>query len=232
MSVKSKGYWVNIEGLDGSGKSSFIDLLSEELDIQLEDHDLGVDIVPDIIVIKGLGEGDLGEPIRNAIMDEYIKPDEPMYHTAMLTSVLDCHKAARDIINEGSIAISDRYLGSFYAYNCCASDSIVAKKLMEIVYDGLDDGTIIMPNLELYMDVEVQTAVSRLAMRDDKDPLDKKGFAYYSAVKNAYEGWYRKHAIWKQTKTVRVTNESGLDHMTEQARLLAEQIVNDILTRR
>ena len=167
------GKWIVICGIDGSGKSKAIELITNNLKRKNDK----------IIVLRGMGTGEIGGFIREKLHSEYLT--DRTVATACSLALLDCYDNIVKYLNDGYIVITDRFIGSYYAYNVRANKDLLA---MEIFNTILNNKAIIdrRPDLTIYIDVWVHTAKERLAKRNDVSFIDLKPISYFNSVISGY----------------------------------------------
>ena len=91
-------------------------------------------------------------------------------------------------MNEGKIVISDRYADATFAYQGAGRGFSEEKvnQIIELATDGLK------PDLTLFFDITVATAVERSSSRDEshakKNRMDEESAEFYTRVRDAYLG--------------------------------------------
>lgn len=170
-----RGKFVTIEGCDGSGKSTQIELLRNSLE------NLGVDFV----FTREPGGTELSERIRDLI-------SSPAYSDMDKYTELFLYAAARrqhvvrikEWLASGKIVICDRFSDSTVAYQGYGRgiDMDAINLCNEIATDGLNI------DLTLFFDLPPDEAFARKGGADKSDRLECEKFDFYTRV---YEGYRR-----------------------------------------
>ena len=174
-----KGKFITFEGIDGSGKSTQMRMLAEELRAS------GVDVV----TTCEPGGTALGLALRAAFL-ETTETVAPM--AELLSFAADRAQHVEYLINpalaEGKTVISDRYTDATFAYQGAGRGFPEEKvnQVIELATGGLK------PDLTLFFDITVEEAVTRMAARDEKhtkkNRMDEETAEFYTRVRDAYLG--------------------------------------------
>ena len=150
-----KGSFITLEGIEGSGKSTSLNTITE---ILTERH-------IDFIITKEPGGGPLGKDLRSMLLS---KSSQISPEVELLLMMADRKNHIDNLvmpnINKGVWVISDRYLDSTYAYqgggrqiNTSKIDSLV--RLLDLP----------QPNLTLLFDLSPSIAIDRAKKRSELD---------------------------------------------------------------
>ncbi len=167
------GYFITIEGLDGSGKTTQINALREYLTT------LGYDVR----VTREPGGTPLAEEIRAMILDpdKTIDPTTEAYLYAAARAE-HVRGVIRPALRAGQVVLCDRYLDSSIAYQGggreLGGDVIAA--LNTVATDG------VVPDLTLLFTMDPQAAFLRRNNATDLDRLERSGEAFFRRVCDAY----------------------------------------------
>lgn len=169
-----KGYFITIEGCDGCGKSSTTLTIVNTLIKQ------GYQIVH----TREPGGIDISEQIRNVILDVNntsmdIKTEALLYAASRRQHLVEKVIPA---IKENKIVICERFLDSSLAYQGYAR-GIGIDEVLSINKFAIGDN---MPDLTIYMDVDPQVGIKRIANRSGKDRLDNEKLAFHQKVHEGY----------------------------------------------
>ncbi|MDC4163209.1 dTMP kinase [Mycoplasma sp. T363T] len=197
--MKNKGVFIVIEGVDGSGKSSFIKRMSEEYS--------SIDSQP-IIYSREPGGCEASEPIRELIMN--LSNSDPLTEALLFSASRNEHIKKKIIpaLNENKIVICDRFVMSSWIYQgqIKGAGYEKVKEINKIVVDGLE------PDLTLIFDVEPEIASKRISQRSTMNHLDTYTQERVHKVRNAYLD------IYKNNHNIKVINASlDLDQVYQQA---------------
>ncbi len=171
------GIFITFEGIDGSGKSTQLRLLSSFL------RNRGCDVV----VTREPGGTPLGLRLRAALLDSQEQVD-PL--TELLVFAADraqhVRRLLRPSLEAGKIVISDRYADATVAYQGAGrgfSPELI-EEIVRLATEGLK------PDLTLLFDLPVSECSNRTGRRsNDKqkaDRLDSEDAEFHSRVREAY----------------------------------------------
>lgn len=173
--------FITLEGIDGSGKSSQIQLIKDILKKQ------GIEC----ILNKEPGGTEIGSKIREVFL--YSKGlNEKLTEDANMMLVVSAMNQSlnykiKPALDEGKAVISDRFIDSTIAYQGSSSPENEKKALM------LKDTFLkVEPSLTLLFDLPAELANERIRQRDImtgnkiKDNLESKGIKYFNKVREKY----------------------------------------------
>ena len=145
--MKKKGVFIVIEGLDGSGKTTQVKLLTKKIENKY-----------DVFCTSEPSEGVIGNFIRESYL--YGKNRMSPYVEALLFAADRVEHVEKEIIpalKKGKLVISDRYVYSSLAYQ--GSGKISLDWIQTI------NKSILTPDLAIFLDVEPEKVVCRLNSR-------------------------------------------------------------------
>ena len=170
------GKFITFEGIDGSGKSTQLRMLSGDL------RGRGVD------VITTCQPG--GTPLGRRLREAFLETEETVAPLAeLLLFAADRAQHVEFLIKpalaEGRIVISDRYADATFAYQGAGRGfpEKMVNQVIEIATEGLK------PDLTIFFDISVETALRRMSARGEKaNRMDLETAEFYERVRNAYLG--------------------------------------------
>tara|TARA_X000001036_G_scaffold430986_1_gene464546 strand:- start:171 stop:767 length:597 start_codon:yes stop_codon:yes gene_type:complete len=163
--------FIVFEGIDGSGKTTQVELLSQKL----------TSIKKPNIIVREPGGTSLGEAIRKELKNN---PDLDPVTQLLLFSACRT-QLIKEVINpnlkNNQIVISDRYVFSTIAYQGYADglDTDVIQNLINISTEGL------IPDLVIFIDTPIETAKARRET-EAGDHFDNKPLNYYKRIRDGY----------------------------------------------
>ena len=172
-----QGKFITFEGIDGSGKSTQLRMLTGDL------RQRGVDV----IATHEPGGTPLGRRLREA----FLETEETVAPIAeLLLFAADRAQHVEFLIKpalaEGRTVISDRYADATFAYQG-AGRGFPAETVNEIIQ--LATGGL-KPDLTLFFDISVESAIRRMADRHEigegKNRMDAESGDFYANVRKAY----------------------------------------------
>ncbi len=142
--MKSKGKIIIIEGVDGAGKTTQIELLKKKF--------------TDFIFLKEPGTTKAGQEIRKVILENNldIKTELMLFYSARNELILN---TILPLINEGKNIIIDRFELSSYAYQIYGNEKMTEKNFIDFL-----SKKIVPPNLidkYIFLDLNVEIAKER-----------------------------------------------------------------------
>lgn len=187
-----------LEGIEGAGKTTIIQLLKEHYENN------GVDI----ITTREPGGVYSAEAIRKNIMDFPLdKKTELLLFLAARREHLT--NKVLPLIEKGKIIICDRFIYSTIAYQGYGR-GIEVDKIIDFnnfVLDGLQ------PDLIFYIDISIETSINRKSRMNDCDlnRLDKETIEFYKRVRSGYE------AIYKSSNSIyRINGEESINEIVKK----------------
>jgi dTMP kinase len=171
------GTFITFEGIDGSGKSTQLRLVSNYL------SELGCDLV----TTREPGGTAIGSRLRAALLDAEEEVD-PL--TELLVFAADraqhVRRVLRPAVEAGRVVISDRYADATAAYQGAGrgfEPGLIAE-IIRLATEGL------VPDLTLLFDVPVTESITRTTRRSNTpnkpDRLDSEKADFYERVRDAY----------------------------------------------
>ena len=172
-----RGRFITFEGIDGSGKSTQLRLLAGDLRVR------GLD------VLTTFQPG--GTPLGRRLREAFLETEETVHPMAeLLLFAADRAQHVNFLIKpalaKGRIVISDRYADATAAYQGAGRgfDEKVIEQVINLATGGL------APDLTLFFDIPVETAILRTSNRTDdetvKNRMDNETTEFYSRVRSAY----------------------------------------------
>ena len=171
--MKSK--FITIEGCEGSGKTSIIKQLCDDL---TNNH------IP-YLSTREPGGSKISEQIRNVILNvDNTKMDymtEALLYAASRRQHLE--EIVKPALNEGKIVICDRYLDSSLAYQGYAR----GLGIEEVYNINMYATSGFLPDLTIYIDIPVEVGLERIKDNNrDVNRLDLEKVAFHKKVREGY----------------------------------------------
>ncbi len=173
------GLFLSIEGIDCSGKSTQLNLLTAKLDAN------GIAY----LLNREPGGSDVGRQIREILL----RPGNPVSPTAELllyfaNRAQNVDEQIRPALAAGALVVSDRYTDSTLAYQGVARGlgQILVSQLHGIACRGTE------PSLTLYLRIRPEVSAERLR-EQSKDRLEAEAGDFHNAVFAAYEAMAATH---------------------------------------
>ena len=170
--------FITFEGIDGSGKSTQIQLLKEML--EKRNHV--------VTILREPGGNILSEQIRQLLLDskEQVDPRcELLLFTAARAQLVG--SVIRPALEAGNIVICDRYIDSSVAYQGYGRGLSI--EAIESINDFATAGLI--PDITFIFDLSVDDAAKRAGFRSNDnqtkpDRMERSGDAFFERTKQGY----------------------------------------------
>ncbi|MFZ1937390.1 MAG: dTMP kinase [Thermoguttaceae bacterium] len=164
--------FLSIDGGDGSGKSTQVDLLCGWL--RQRGHD--------VLACRDPGSTPLGEAVRSILLDRHDlhidRRSEMLLYMAARSQMVE--EVIRPALERGKTVVSDRYLLANVVYQGHGGGLDVATlwEVGRIATAGL------MPDLTVVLDVPADVAAARMARPLDR--MEKQGDAFHARVRQGF----------------------------------------------
>ena len=166
----------SLEGIDGSGKTTQIDMLVAALEAE------GYSVVK----LREPGGAKISEGVRALLLDPAFKgvmgdKTELLLYNAARAQVI--HEIIQPALDAGKVVIADRFAWSTYAYQGYARGlgADMVQRLTEITCGGC------FPELTVVLDIDVQRGRARTAKRGEApDRLEQEKADFFERVRQGY----------------------------------------------
>lgn len=170
-----KGIFITFEGIDGSGKTTQIELLNSFL------KQSGFDVV----LTREPGGTDIGDKIRKILLDS--KNIQMSYRAETLLFLASraelVSKVIQPSLNQGKIIICDRFFDSTIAYQGIARQ-LGAEKILDMSLWATEN---IIPNLTFLLSIDVWECENRIKNgKKKKDRIEKEEIDFKSKIQEGY----------------------------------------------
>ena len=199
-----RGLFITFEGNDGSGKSSALQTVKQEL----------LEMGYDVVYTREPGGSYIAEKIRELILDNDNMGMDPKTEALLYAASRTEHlyRKVIPLVNDGYIVISDRYIDSSLAYQGYAR-GIGIEKVLEINMFAKE----YLPKVTYFFDVRPEVGLARIVGRDKIDRLDLEGFDFHQKV---YDGYKEVCKLYPERIKV-INGERPIE-------LIIEDVYNDI----
>jgi dTMP kinase len=169
-----KGKFITIDGVEGAGKSTQIELICSYL------HRKGIEVVR----TREPGGTDIGEKIRSVLLD--VDNNEMHSDTELLLMFSSRNELIQNKIipalNDGKWVVSDRFTDASFAYQgggrMLSLDRIA--KLENWVLGSFK------PDLTFLLDISVEIGMTRVEARNAKDRIEQEERAFFERVRSVF----------------------------------------------
>ena len=164
--------FISFEGIEGSGKSTQIDLLESHL------KELGYKVAK----LREPGGTLMGEKIRDIFLQDTSEKVDPITEAFLLYASrkhLD-QNFLREKINQGYIVIADRYSDATVAYQCFGKG--LEKDFIDLIHNS---SNLLTPDLTFYMDISAEMSRERISNRE-MDRMESESVEFFDRVRKGY----------------------------------------------
>ena len=204
----SKGRFITIDGVEGAGKSTQIDLICSYLQRK------GIDVVR----TREPGGTDVGEKIRSVLLD--VDNQEMHSDTELLLMFSSRNELIQNKIipalNNGSWVVSDRFTDASFAYQG-GGRMLNLDRISKLEDWVLGD---FKPDLTLLLDINVELGMTRIEARAAKDRIELEERAFFERVRSVFIS--RSEAFPERIKLIDASG--AIDDVHEKIRLLVDSI--------
>lgn len=166
------GRFITFEGIEGSGKSTQINLTSTWLSQKGIAH----------IVTRDPGGTKAGETIRRLLLHQTDAELAPLTEVTLFTAARHqlMHEIILPALERNSWVLCDRFIDSTIAYQ--GHGRGVGEEIVRSLHSYTGNQ---MPDLTFVLDVEVETGLHRLG-KEVKDRFESLDFSFHRRVRDAY----------------------------------------------
>ncbi len=169
------GFFITFEGIEGSGKSTQMEMLKHYL----------TDRGADVLTLREPGGTLLGEKVRELILKEWDEPVDPMaelflYEACRAQVVAN---VIRPALKSGKTVVCDRFTDSTLAYQGYARglDIDAVRYMNDRATGGL------APDLTVLIDLAPEAGLARVGGRGGReDRLEKESVLFHKKVRDGY----------------------------------------------
>ena len=164
--------FISFEGIEGSGKSTQIELLESSL------RDLGHHVKK----LREPGTTLLGERIREIFLEETDEIIDPITEAFLLYASrkhLD-QNMLRKNLDKGCIVIADRYADATLAYQCYGKGLNI--DFIDYIHK---ESKLLTPDLTFYMDISAKKSKERISGRE-MDRMEVEPLEFFEKVREGY----------------------------------------------
>jgi dTMP kinase len=161
MCTQKRGYFLTIEGCDGSGKSTAAKFLVDAL----------VELGHEVLWTREPGGSPFAETLRGLLLESRDPPLSAEVDTLLMFAARLDHieQLIKPNLYEGRVVVCERFTDSTYAYQVSAS--AVSKTLFESLEQELTG--LIVPDATLFFDAKLSVLMRRLKGRAKTDKFEQ-----------------------------------------------------------
>lgn len=194
------GIFITMEGPDGAGKSTQIDLLRGYL----------LERVYDIIVCREPGGTVISEAIREVILNKDYKNmghmTELLLYAAARAQLVE--EVIQPALEEGKVVICDRFIESSAVYQ-----GIARGMGIDLVYE-INQFAVgsTMPDITILLDIDAETGIGRKKKQAELDRMESEKLEFHKKV---VEG-YRLLAERDKNRMVKIDGRNSIEEIHRQ----------------
>jgi dTMP kinase len=200
--IQNKYMFIVFEGIDGSGKSTQLELFAEHLASQ------NINFVK----TKEPGGTDFANDIYNIFHKHDILPNTKLL-LINAGRVEHINKVIKPALQQGKIVLCDRFIDSTIVYQGIL-DNLgidVVNNLHKTLCDDLQ------PDLTIYFKVDAKTAITRILSRKTQDSFDIVALQNTTKIIEAYNNLMLQKA---SNKIIVVNGESSIEGIKEYLKII------------
>jgi dTMP kinase len=176
-----RGFFLTVEGMDGSGKTTQINKLAARL------SQYGYDLVQ----TREPGGCKISEKIRNLVLTtEFMEMSDAcealLYAAARAQHV---HEVIRPAVKAGKLVLCDRFVDSSIAYQGGGRE-LGIEQVGQINAFAIRE---MIPDATIYLRIDYGKAISRRRSASKPDRLESQPDAFYERTQNAYDRLMREY---------------------------------------
>ncbi|WP_024563622.1 dTMP kinase [Candidatus Phytoplasma tritici] len=170
------------EGLDGSGKTSLIKSVQQELTKQGNE----------VVVIRGLGSSTIGNFIRETFLTHNTLHNLTRYFLSFANMIQTQEELIKPNLQTNKIVLVDRWLGSNFAYRVYPSK--IDKKYQ--IFNKLSK-KFIKPDITIYLKINPQLGLERKLNQKNHqlDVIETSSLTYFQQVEKGYYEFLKKQNL-------------------------------------
>lgn len=204
-----KGLFITVEGTDGCGKTTQINLMKEYI------KQKGYNVV----LTREPGGTNIGEKIRTIILDpqnvEMKASTELLLYTAARAQLVS--EVIKPAVGRGEIVICDRFIDSTYVYQGFGRgiDIEVINDVNRAALGG------IMPDITFFFDISPEIALQRRVNASGADRIEKEKMDFHRRV---YSG-YKKLASMYPDRIKSINSNRSIEEIAEDVRKWLDKLL-------
>lgn len=172
----AQGFFLTVEGCEGAGKSSIVDLIRD--DLESRGHDA--------VTTREPGGIEISEQIRAVILDPMNIRMDGKTEALLYAAARRQHLVEKVIpaLKSGTSIVCDRFIDSSLAYQGYAR-GLGMDEVWQINAFAIGD---VLPDLTIYLDVEPETGLKRIHDHENREinRLDLESLSFHSKVREGY----------------------------------------------
>jgi dTMP kinase len=206
---RGKGLFITFEGIEGSGKSTQIEIFCDHLDSE------GIDYVRTLEP----GGTQIGNEIRKVLLSVEHSGMSSMTELLLYAASRAQHVAEviRPSLERGTIVVCDRFSDSTLVYQGFGRglDKDMISGLNQLCTDGLS------PDLTFILDVDVETGLRRNRSANKVDRLELEAIEFHRKVREGYLSLSSK----EQRRIKLIRSDGSIDDIAEEIKVVFTEFI-------
>jgi dTMP kinase len=172
---QNRGWFLTLEGVEGTGKSTNLGFITDYL------RDAGIDL----IVTREPGGTELGEEIRDLLLSHREDGMHPDTELLLMFAARAEHlrRKIQPALAAGQWVLSDRFTDATYAYQ--GGGRALDLERIAILEDWTQGA--LRPDVTFLLDLDPEVGLARAANRAALDRFEQEDLAFFQRVRNAYQ---------------------------------------------
>ena len=164
--------FISVEGIEGCGKSTLVNGLSQ----YLQEKKI------ECVITKEPGSTSIGKILRSILLDKNQKIDPLTELTMMFSDRLDhLDKVIKPSLEKGKIVITDRYIDSTYAYQGAGRG--ISKNLIDNLVRKTE---IMLPDRTILLDLDPEVGLKRASSRNELDRFESENLEFHKRLRKSF----------------------------------------------
>lgn len=203
------GKFITFEGNDGCGKTTISSRIYETLKVE------GYDV----IFTREPGGISISEQIRSVLLDPKNTTMDGRTEALLYAAARRQHLVEKVIpaLEEGKIVLCDRFIDSSLAYQGVAR-GLGIDEVYTVNEFAIDSH---MPDATIFLKVDAEVGMARIASRGEKDRLDEEGEKFHRLVAQGYDEVLKRY----QNRIHVIDAEQEVDQVFEDTYRLIKELV-------
>lgn len=201
--------FITFEGVDGSGKSTHLELLKKEL----------ADAGHDVVSLREPGGTAFSETIRELLLtaDYGLGPNTELLLFQAARSYLT-EKVILPALKAGRIVLCDRYFDSTTAYQGYGRGID-----MKVIHTSNQIGSLgVIPDVTFFFDISLEISKKRSGNRGPKDNIESSGDEFYGKVIEGYRALARS-----EERIIRIDASSDMETVSREIKKLTLNFITN-----
>ncbi len=172
--TKNTGKFITLEGIEGAGKSTMLNFISEQL------QQAGNEVV----VTREPGGTRVGEKLREILLDNSNTQlsDDAELLIIFAARAQHLQQVIRPALNAGQYVLCDRFTDASYAYQ--GGGRNMSTERIRQLEDWAQQG--LKPDLTILFDLDVATGLRRAGKRGDADRFEQEHVDFFERIRQCY----------------------------------------------